>query len=475
MSDQFDVVIVGARCAGASLATRLADAGGSVLVLDADRLPSDMAMSTHFVQPSGMDVLDELGVGDRVRALAPASTRLRVDLDGSGMTARFAENRAGYRIRRIHLDSFLQERAVAAGAELRDQSKVTGLLRDGERVTGVRVRGKHGDYEVNAKLVVGADGFNSTIARLTGVEQYLDFDMTRGGYWFYWDKPALWDTDAYPYDALIHHQGDELLCMFQCDGDKLLIVVAPPQERVRAWGAAYRQHYLEWLRRCPVTAPLVEGREPEGRGMGLLKAHFFYRRPVGPGFALVGDAGNFKDFVTGQGITDALLHSRDLAAAILDGREGAMEWYWRHRDVMSLPLYQDARKQGAVGYNNAFNRMVLGRMGQTPELAERALLMTDRKLAPSEVLPFRTLLGWLAKDALRGRFDALRSFPEVGKQVSADQAELRNRVAKLAAAEAALGGAPKPVRLTASGKAAPRTGKVAAGAIPFAGAVAHGA
>ena len=68
---RYDVVIVGARCAGATLATFLARAGASVLLLDKDRLPSDQILSTHTIHPPGLDVLDEVGVGDAVRAVAP--------------------------------------------------------------------------------------------------------------------------------------------------------------------------------------------------------------------------------------------------------------------------------------------------------------------------------------------------------------------------------------------------------------------
>jgi flavin-dependent dehydrogenase len=445
MHERFDVVIVGARCAGASLATWLARAGRRVLLLDAARLPSDMVMSTHFVQSVGMQVLDELGVGNSVRALAPGSSRLRIELNDVGMTV--PTSQPGHCIRRLHLDTLLQQAALAAGAELRDRSKVTALVREGERVCGVMVQGETGSYRVDADLVVGADGHNSTLAKLTEVEQYLDFDMTRGGYWFYWPKPAVWGSDAYPYDALIRHEGDDMLYVFQCDADQLLIAVAPPNGQVRAWGSGYRERYLAWLRSHALSRGLVEGHEPIGQGMGLLKARFYYRRPVGPGFALVGDAGCFKDFVTGQGITDALLSSRDLAAAVVDGRPAAMQWYWRHRDATSLPLYQDAKNQGALGYNHALNRLVIDRIGKSDALLQRAAAMTQRELLPGEVVPMRKLLGWVAGSALRGRFDVLRCFREVGERVRADQAELAHRRALLSQVEAQLGGSPRPISL----------------------------
>jgi flavin-dependent dehydrogenase len=89
-ASEFDTIVVGARVAGAPLATLLARGGQKVLLLDADTLPGDQPMSTHFVQAIGMDWLDELGVGARIRALAPPTLRLRVELLGHAITLSLA-------------------------------------------------------------------------------------------------------------------------------------------------------------------------------------------------------------------------------------------------------------------------------------------------------------------------------------------------------------------------------------------------
>ena len=86
-----------------------------------------------------------------------------------------------------------------------------------------------------------------------------------------------------------------------------------------------RQRTQNFFARSETTRALSEGREPVGKGCGLVTMRFFYRKPFGPGFALIGDAGHFKDFVTGQGMTDALLDAERLTEAILDGREAAPE------------------------------------------------------------------------------------------------------------------------------------------------------
>ena len=118
-----DVVIVDARCAGASLATFLCRSGLSVLLLDKDPLPSDQVISTHTIHPPGIDVLDELGVGTAVRDKAPASHVVRLRKNDAHVDVQFANGRAEYCPRRARLDGLLQDAAVAAGAELRDRTR----------------------------------------------------------------------------------------------------------------------------------------------------------------------------------------------------------------------------------------------------------------------------------------------------------------------------------------------------------------
>jgi flavin-dependent dehydrogenase len=282
---------------------------------------------------------------------------------------------------------------------------------------------------LRAKLVVGADGRKSTVARLTGVEEYWGFDMTRGGHWFYFPTPAIWKSDPRyaGMDAFIGFEGDGLRYVFQCDGDLLLMVAAPPNAEARSWGQDYKEKTIAYLRNSPVTAPLVEGNAPIGKGVGLLKARWYYRRPVGPGFALVGDAGNFKDFVTGQGMTDAFLGAKHLAHAVLDGSEQAFTRYWRERDAETMPLYFDALRLGEVGFNTAFSRMLFEHVARDQALADRFALVADRRISPFEVVKPRTMFGWVFGALLRGRFDVLAPFLETGKRIGEFEREIAAR------------------------------------------------
>lgn len=173
--ESFDVVVVGARCAGAALAQRLAGAGLAVALLDAAKLPSDQRSSTHLIQPAGIDELDALGVGDSVRRASPELRAVRLSYDGHEARLPYGEGRAAHCLRRETLDGLLQQAAVDAGAELRAGTKVVDLIRDEHgRVAGVEIRQRGNDTKrLHADLVIGADGRHSTIAKLVGAEEYL--------------------------------------------------------------------------------------------------------------------------------------------------------------------------------------------------------------------------------------------------------------------------------------------------------------
>jgi menaquinone-9 beta-reductase len=424
MEQHWDVIIVGARCAGAALGAFLAREGRKVLLLEAALRGTDMPLSTHFVQPCGMDVLDDLGLGDKLREVAPATRTLVLDLDGAAVGASFPDRRAGYCVRRVHLDTWLQERAEREGVTLRDRHRVVDLVRTGGRVSGVVVRTPRGTETLHANLIVGADGRHSTVAKLAAAEEYLSAESTRGGYWAYYPAPRSWSND---WDAYVGHEGETLRYVFRADGDLVLLVAAEPLAVAEKWGKDYRTKLHERLLAGRATRALVAGKEPVGRALGLLKTRFFYRRPVGPGFALVGDAGHYKDFVTGQGITDALLDARRLSHAITDGSELAYQCYWRERDVATMPLHFDALQQGRVGFNNPFNRFIFEQLAKRPDLTSRATLVADRRITPSQMLSTKTLLQWMFSALVRGRFDVLKGFMGAGREQSEHARELSYR------------------------------------------------
>lgn len=297
MQERWDVIIVGARCAGATLGTYLAQAGMRVLILEASGRGTNLPMSTHLVQPPGMAALDRLGIGARVRAQTPATARFRYALDGAELIGVAPSGAEPHCVRRSTVDPWLQDAAEHAGAQLRFRERVVELVRTGERVTGVVCRGEHGLQSLQADLVVGADGFRSTIAQLTAAESYQVTDGTRAGYFGYYPAPARWTQ---PWDATLEHRGAQLRYVFRCDGDLVLLTYVGTRAEVAAWGSDHRARLQAALLGSESTRALCEGKQPVGGITGLLDTRFYYRKPIGPGYALVGDAGHFKDLSPGR-------------------------------------------------------------------------------------------------------------------------------------------------------------------------------
>lgn len=401
----YDVIIVGGRCAGATTAALLQREGVKTLVLEAAPRHADMPLSTHFMQPPGMDVLDDIGVGEQVRAVTPPTRRALYRMEDQNVHGPYPEGRPAYCVRRATLDPLLQDAAEEAGADVRFRHRVAELLGDGARVTGVVVEGPRGRERIRARLVIGADGRASTVAQLTGVEEYLVRHPQRAGYWFYFPTPARWRDDPRyaDFDGAIAWEGDGLRYLFQCDGDVLLMAAAPPKEEARAWGRDYRRRTLDYLGRSDLFAPLLAETAPLGQGRGYLGAPSFYRRAVGPGFALVGDAGHCKDFVTGHGMSDALLGARRLTKAVLQDTPLAYERYWRERDATTMAYHFDAVHQGRADLNDAFTRLVFGYMRESEELSRRHGLVLDRRRHPLNLLTAGEMLAIVLRGVLRGR------------------------------------------------------------------------
>lgn len=384
MSESFDAIVVGGRCAGASLATLLARAGLDVCVVDKDRFPSD-TLSTHGIQPAGVRILGRLGVLDELLRLAPPIRHLRMSFDEAPAATVDLEAVVGgpaLNVRRVALDEILLRAAAEAGAEVRTGTAVTGLAWDGGRVRGV----KTATGALRAHLVIGADGARSSVARLVGAR---DRHPTANGRVFMWGYFHADPTDG---GMWICKRGDHTYLSMPTDGGLSVVAVCPSIGR-RAEIRADREAAFEaGLRAWPELHGGVEGAHREGPLRTMANLNGFFRTSAGPGWALVGDAGHFKDPTAGQGISDALRQSESLAATISssfgdgqDALDGALGDWHRRRDEDAWEMYWFAHDLGAAGPTPLLFREANSRILTDPRLTAGMTRILNHEVRPSQV------------------------------------------------------------------------------------------
>jgi 2-polyprenyl-6-methoxyphenol hydroxylase-like FAD-dependent oxidoreductase len=342
MSKAYDAIIVGARCAGSPTAMLLARKGWRVLVVDRATFPSD-TVSTHVVHPMGVAALARWGLLDRLVATAcPAIHTYAFDfgpvaISGSPGTADFP---VAYCPRRTVLDKLLVDGAAEAGAELREGFTVDELLMDAGRVVGIRGHSKQGGTVTEqARVVIGADGRSSFVAEAVQPRLYNEKPALMAGYYSYWSGLPMDGR----FETYIRHQRG-FAAMPTHDG-LTLVVAGWPRAEFEANKSDIEGHHMKAIELAPAFAERLRGAKREARFAGASVPNFF-RKPYGPGWALVGDAGYNKDPLTAQGITDAFRDAERLVAALDESLGGqrafddAMGTYQRERDDHVLAIYE---------------------------------------------------------------------------------------------------------------------------------------
>jgi 2-polyprenyl-6-methoxyphenol hydroxylase-like FAD-dependent oxidoreductase len=327
-----DVIVVGARCAGAPTAMLLARQGYRVLLVDRATFPSD-TVSTHLVHQPGIAALDRWGLLDRLVATGcpPITTYFfdfgPVQIEGSPGLA--------YGPRRTVLDALLVEAAAAAGAEVRTGFGVDELLVEDGRVTGIRA----GDRTERAAVVVGADGRHSLVARAVRPEQYHEKPPLLAGYYAYWSGLPMGGR----YETYVRE--DRAFAAWPTHHGQTLIVGGWPYAEFAANRTDVAGNFLAMLELAPPFAERVRAGRRESRFAGAFVSNYF-RSPYGPGWALVGDAGYNRDFVTAMGMQDAFRDAELCANALHEALSGArpyevaMKDYQTARDAAVLPMYE---------------------------------------------------------------------------------------------------------------------------------------
>ena len=369
--------MVGARCAGSAAATALARAGRHVVVVDRARFPSD-TLSTHLLFPGGVAELQALGARERVEALgSPRLREAHVAAAGFSVTTGSTPvDGIDYSlcVRRPGLDAALVETARAAGADVREGVRATGLVRDGERVVGIRIKDDDGERErLRAPLVVGADGRNSTVARLVGADRSHTSNPNGRACFFAYFEEGRPERNGV---AAQWRDGADLGTAFPCDGGLVLVLLMPPVER----GAAFREDPLAYQRtldRLPALVERLRGCPQRGKVRGAVDLPSYFRRSSGAGWALAGDAGHFKDPVTAQGIRDALRFGRrlgEIASPVLHdppALDAALVRWERERDRACL-TYQWTNLLARGDAVTAFEAELYRRMARRPGAGRRA-------------------------------------------------------------------------------------------------------
>jgi flavin-dependent dehydrogenase len=339
----YDAIIVGARCAGSPTAMLLARKGYRVLLLDRATFPSD-TISTHIIWPLGAARLKHWGLLDEVLASnCPLLHTLTVDLGPFALTGSPppADGVSEYLApRRTVLDKILVDAAAEAGAEVRESSSVEGVMMDDGRVTGVRCHTKDRPAVTeNARIVIGADGRNSLVARAVNAQAYNARPPLACWYYTYWSGVPVEGVEIYsrPNRAFgLIPTNDALVCL----------PVAWPAQEFHAYRADIESNYLKTLALAPELAERVRKGTREERFFGTVDLPNYFRKSFGPGWALVGDAGYHKDPITAQGISDAFYAAETLAEALdagFSGREPletALARYEQNRDEAVMAMYE---------------------------------------------------------------------------------------------------------------------------------------
>lgn len=337
-SSRYDVIVVGARVAGAATAMLLARQGLSVLAIDQQPFGSD-TRSTHALMRGGVHLLQRWGIlDDLIAAGTPAVRRVTfhyeeeataVDIrPGGGIDALYAP-------RRTLLDATIVAHARRAGAEVRHGVRFRDVVRVGERVAGVVVEDESGEtVQLAADLVVGADGVASPVARKVEARKELSAGNAGAVLYGYW--PGL-DPDGIhwhyaPRGAVgVIPTNDGLTCIF---------AAATPDRFRKAFHQGAIETMLAWTREvAPALADRIAEISPVDPPVGFTGMPGYFRQASGPGWALVGDAGYFKDPITAHGITDALRDADLLSRAVSVGTAEAMADYQRTRDDLSRELF----------------------------------------------------------------------------------------------------------------------------------------
>lgn len=342
---EFDVIVIGARVAGAVLAGTLGQMGYRVLVIDRAKFPSD-TLSTHFFRDPTFRALERIGVLEQVKALAPALAVSHNVVDTfefdepvrAGSDASFA-----LCVRRIRLDDILVQRLKSIpSVTLREGAAVHEFHSDGRRLVGVRWLEDGGSAVATARAIVGADGVRSTLASHVHPEIERGQKVQRLMYYAYFSG---FEGQREPA-AEFHYRGNSLAYVFPTSDELTLVALSLPISEFVEFKKDAARRFMKSVRGHPKVAPRLDRAVLASHVAGSGSIPSYQRVPYGPGWALVGDAGQVLDPWTGQGIDQASTHALLLAEALDNYLSDATSWetamaqYHHRRNAFSMKAYE---------------------------------------------------------------------------------------------------------------------------------------
>jgi 2-polyprenyl-6-methoxyphenol hydroxylase-like FAD-dependent oxidoreductase len=342
----------------------LARKGYRVLAVDRATFPSD-TISTHLIHPPGVEALDRWGLLNRVVATnCPPIDTYVTDLGPFTITG---EPGTAYAPRRTMLDKLLVDAASEAGAEIRESFTVESLVFENGRVVGVRGHEKGGETVTErARVVVGADGRYSLVADAVGAEEYDQKPKLLAAYYTYWSDLPM---DGHFETWVRPHRG---MAAWPTNDELTLVIAGWPYREFEANRGDVERHFLETVELAPAFAERIRAAKREERFVGAAVRGYF-RRPYGPGWTLVGDAGYNKDFITAQGIHDAFRDAELCAEALDEAFSGtrpfdeAMAAYGSTRDGHVHAMYELTADFASLEPPPADLQHLLAAVSRTPE------------------------------------------------------------------------------------------------------------
>ena len=372
----YDAIVVGARCAGAPTALLLARKGYKVLLLDRGTFPSDMPFSNHYMHQTGSARLKRWGLLDALKASnCPPILTNHFDygafsLTGSPVPAEGGVTEA-FAPRRIKLDPILVDAAVESGAELREGFSVQELVFEDGRVTGIRGHQKNGaTITEHARITVGADGMFSVVAKAVQAPEYKTGPALEGSWYAYFSGVPMigWHLWLRPGRVIFAYNTNDNL--------SLIGVAFAARDLPEVRTNVEKHHSSVIAEHAPELWERMRAGKRESRYVGgAIPSHV--RKPYGPGWALVGDAGYQKDPCTASGITDAFGSAEWLAEAIdagLSGRqpmEQALAAYEETRNQTELPYFDLTTQLSALEPPPAEVQQLLEALRENPEQRSR--------------------------------------------------------------------------------------------------------